>query len=574
MKKSSLEEFIIKFIAAHGDRYTYPDQPYLDSHSKIEIVCREHGSFLQTPNKHSHGRGCPKCARRALEDSKRSSFAEFCAKAKEVHEGKYSYPLQKYTAGLTAIKITCGEHGDFFQKPTAHLSGHGCPSCGKVRAASARKSTWQRFVDKARLKHGARYSYPEQKYTDARTPVKILCPDHGEFLQMPNAHLNGRGCQICGSNKRIISTRDTLVSFIRKANVVHSEKYSYPEQPYVNAFGPLTIICPLHGSFRQIPNSHLSGGGCPKCAHVQMSRGEVALADEFKSLGVRTNHRISLSKVSTPVIKKDEKPYKRMELDLYFRDQALAVEFNGLFWHNEDHVGARYHLDKTKACRELGLDLIHIFEDEWTNKQGIVKSIIRARLGDYDNRYYARKTKLVVVDSSVAGKFYDANHIQGKVPCSEHYGLEFNGEIVAMASFGNRGYLFKNNIGIELIRFCTKLNTQVVGGLSKLLSVYRNQTVKTYCDIRLFNGSGYKSVGFIELYTSKPSYFYHNRLKRLSRFQCQKHKLDKLLANFDPKLTETENMRNNGYSRIFDCGTLVLELPPKNSVNTAKQAAG
>lgn len=563
MRKLTLQDFVVKATAAHKGRYSYPEQVYLNSKSKLEIVCPEHGLFKQEPQSHIRGGGCPKCGAIKKGDARRSSWSVFIERANAKHGARYVYPTQEYKGAHEKVRITCPEHGEFQTTANSHIRGSGCPKCGVIKSAGSNRSSFQIFVEKASSVHNGRYAYPEQCYLNAKGELKILCPEHGEFQQIADNHLQGNGCPECGIIKRSEGHKIKFSDLVEIASRVHDGFYSYSETGYVNITGKLNITCPVHGEFQQIADCHIRGGGCPKCACSGTSKGELELAEWLKEHGVLGSHRVSLKGLSSAVARNGKVPNAYMELDMYVPDKSLAVEFNGLYWHSEDRVGKDYHLGKTEACKELGIELIQIFEDEWYAKPEIVKSIISTRLGVYENRYYARKTTVVEVDASTAGAFYDANHIQGKTHCSKHYGLTTNGELVAMASFGNRSHLFKNNEGIELVRFCTRLNTQVVGGLSKLLAIYKDVMVKTYCDLRLFNGKGYKAVGFKELHVSKPSYYYFKGMKRFSRFNFQKHKLEKVLDSFDAALSEAENMVNNGYSRTFDCGNLVMVLEPR-----------
>ena len=140
------------------------------------------------------------------------------------------------------------------------------------------------------------------------------------------------------------------------------------------------------------------------------------------------------------------------------------------------------------------------------------------------------------------------NHIQGSVNSSKNFGLFYNNELVQVVSFGKSR--FKKD-EVELLRMSTKLNTQVVGGFSKLISFaldyMKINNFISYIDRRLFNGKGYKSCGFKKIGESKPSYFYIMGAKRENRLKYQKHKLLKLLKNYNSELTEKENMMNNGY---------------------------
>ena len=159
------------------------------------------------------------------------------------------------------------------------------------------------------------------------------------------------------------------------------------------------------------------------------------------------------------------------ELDIFSPKYNIAIEYDGLYWHNEKNVDMNYHLMKTELCENKGIQLIHIFEDEWTDKQDIVKSRLKSIFGVIDNRIYARKCEIKEVSHNESKLFLEKNHIQGNVNSKYRYGLYYNNELVSLMTFGNMrkslGSKTKNEC-YELLRFCNKLNTSVIGGASKL----------------------------------------------------------------------------------------------------------
>ena len=246
------------------------------------------------------------------------------------------------------------------------------------------------------------------------------------------------------------------------------------------------------------------------------------------------------------------------EIDLYLPDYKLGIEFNGLYWHSELFKDKNYHLNKTLQCEKKGIQLIHIFENEWINKQEIVKSIILAKLGKFEKRIMARKCHIRELTNNEYMEFVEINHIQGYAPAKYRVGLFYNNELVQICSFSKSR--FKKG-EFELIRHCSKLNTQIVGGLNKLLKYftkkYEPNILISYIDRRYFNGHGYKNWELIE--KTKPNYWYFKGLIIENRIKYQKHKLKFLLENFDQNKTEVENMYNNGFTRIWDCGNLKLK---------------
>ena len=250
MKTDKTKEFIAKAKAVHGDKYDYSKVNYVDCNTKVTIICPSHGEFEQAPRTHLSGRGCPDCAKQ------RMTTEEFIEKAKKVHGDKYDYSKVKYVNKDTKVTIICPTHGEFEQNPRSHLTGQGCPACG-----GSRKVTTEEFIKKARKVHGDKYDYSKVDYVNNNTKVTIICPTHGEFEQKPSGHLTGRGCPYCSGKKKL-----TTEEFIEKARKVHGDKYDYSKVNYVDSNTKVTIICPTHGEFEQIPYLHYSGGGCPSCS--------------------------------------------------------------------------------------------------------------------------------------------------------------------------------------------------------------------------------------------------------------------------------------------------------------------
>ena len=254
------------------------------------------------------------------------------------------------------------------------------------------------------------------------------------------------------------------------------------------------------------------------------------------------------------------------ELDIVIPSKRIAIEYNGNYWHSEKAgTDSTYHLNKTNKCKEAGYQLIHIFEDEWLLQNKIVKARLKARLGLTKYSIYARECTIKEIDNNVKNQFLEKYHIQGQDQSSIKLGLFYKNKLVAVMTFGKRR--FDDKEGFELIRYCTIANFNIVGGAGKLLTYFRKlhpgESIISYADKRWSTGNLYKQLGFKLLHESAPNYYYvhpSNVLKRYSRQTFQKHKLHAILESFDPLLSEFENMINNGYFRIYDCGNYVFEL--------------
>ena len=251
------------------------------------------------------------------------------------------------------------------------------------------------------------------------------------------------------------------------------------------------------------------------------------------------------------------------EVDVFIKEYNLAIEYDGIYWHGEKAGTPRdYHLSKTLACQDKGIDLIHIFEDEWVYKQNIVKSMLLNKLGKIEKKVYARKCTVKEIDAKTKSKFLEENHIQGTCISSVNLGLFYEEELVSVMTFGRRsitGQPAKN----EMLRFGNKLNTSVVGGVSKLfkfyINTYNHEEIVSYTDKRWFSGKMYEALGFKLDHESSPNYWYTRGSNREHRVKYQKHKLHALLENFDSAKTEWQNMQDHGYDRIWDCGNLVYK---------------
>lgn len=250
----------------------------------------------------------------------------------------------------------------------------------------------------------------------------------------------------------------------------------------------------------------------------------------------------------------DRNLIKPKELDILVPDKNLAIELNGCYWHRENK---ERHILKLNLCEEKGLRLLQFWDIEWYTKNEICKSILRSNLG-LNKKIYARKCKIVSVSNSEYKQFMDENHIQGYAAASIRYGLMYDDILVSCISFSKSR--FDKSKKYELVRYANKLNINVIGGFSKLLKFSGLTSILTYCDLRLFTGNMYKNSGFKFIRNTKPGYFYYKSGMVKSRIQCQKHKLEKELPNFDNTLTESENMHNNGWVRVFDCGNSVWEF--------------
>jgi very-short-patch-repair endonuclease len=266
-RRRSTEDFIKNAKEVHGDTYDYSKVDYKNAHSKVIIICSEHGEFEQDPMNHLRGFGCRKCSLQSRSDKRRSNTEEFIKKAKEVHGDTYDYSNVDYKHGRHDVVIECRLHGLFTQWPSSHLSGRGCPNCGIQKSSDSKRRSTEDFIKKAKEVHGDTYDYSKVDYKNADTKVSIICNTHGEFEQQAGSHLRGSGCRLCADVKLGDSKRFSHEMFIKNARLIHGDTYDYPQE-YIDSHTHISIVCKIHGAFMQTPSHHIhSKNGCPSCLY-------------------------------------------------------------------------------------------------------------------------------------------------------------------------------------------------------------------------------------------------------------------------------------------------------------------
>lgn len=247
--------------------------------------------------------------------AQKSTQEEFIKKAQLVHDNTYDYSKVNYINSNTKVCIICHEHGEFWQIPSSHLSGRGCPICRYIKSSGKCRMKQDDFINRATKIHDCKYDYSKVNYKNTDTKVIIGCPMHGDFEQTPHHHLNGVGCPMCGSK-----TYDTD-EFIRKAKLRHGDKYDYSKTVYRGKKHKVIITCPIHGDFEQSPQNHLRKTGCPECGlrfGVQEKRVLKATQERYEN--------VTYQYTNTTFLKGKG---KNMTLDMFLPDYNIGIEYQG-----------------------------------------------------------------------------------------------------------------------------------------------------------------------------------------------------------------------------------------------------
>lgn len=533
-KKLTQEQYIKKAETKWGHVYDLSKIIYVSSAEKICVVCKTHGDFFVGAAAFLAGRGCKLCGyiniSRALKKSTTQVIGDFA----KVHGGQYVYSEVEYAGAFVPVKIICKTHGAFFQSPTNHLSGAGCPKCAGLKISAHQSQGVDLFIKRALEIHGDLYTYDNAVYKSVATKIQITCRVHGDFWMLPSNHLRGAGCRRCGDKKRGASrTQKCAASILDTFAKKHNGVYSYESFVYAGCETRSTITCRIHGDFTQTPRNHAAGRGCPACRLISIGATKQKTQQETLSQfmdvhGTRYDYSNFVYKKTTqPVIINCVKhgafkitPNKHIqgqgcpkcahhisnaetdlsefvkslgfspelnsrkivppkELDIYIPEKNVAIEFNGVYWHGDDIKPKSYHKEKTVACAAKGIRLIHVLESEWDTRRPQIEKMLRHALGvSTDEKVNARACMVVEVSPSESRQFVHQNHIQG---CSKagayNIGLRHGDELVAVMMFAKgatlRGAarLKTTDAPWELSRYATSKNVR--GGASKLLAAAR-----------------------------------------------------------------------------------------------------
>jgi len=300
---------------------------------------------------------------------------------------------------------------------------------------------------------------------------------------------------------------------------------------------------------------HLNYGHIPQCPHCnpKMIKANRKKHEIVKWLQTVLN-------INNIILDDDEiiKPYT---ISIYLKDYHLALEILSLYWDSENQgKDSDYQINKTALCASKGIDILSIFEDEWTLKQKIIKNIIKHKLGLFGNTIQASNCVIKDISNKDARLFYEKNHIQGHVNCQINYGLfhEVEGIVSCFSASTPR---FNHKYNWEIIRFANRMGVNVMSSFEEFMKYFTQQksgSIITYADCRYSDNYIYEKSGMEHTGSSEPNYFYTNYIERRNRLQFQKSKLKNKLKYFDEELTEWQNMQMNGWDRIWDCGSNVF----------------
>ena len=497
----------------------------------------------------------------------------FIEKALKVHHNEnLDYSQVVYKNNRTPVKIIDHdlredgtEYGEFWQTPTNHLKGQTHPDKRGKRISASKQSKQEEVIKRFKQVHkGENLDYSQVEYKGMHVKVKIISHDlrpdgteYGEFWQEPIVHLKGCSHPEISRNKQSFRQTYTTDEFVQKCKLVHKDKdYIYDYVKYVGSQIKVKIYCNKtdskgkpHGMFDATPDNFLLGKGCPKCGN-HLSTGEDEIYEYIGNLIGKNN-----------IKKGDRSVLNGKELDIYIPSLNIAFEFNGLRWHSElFNKDKYYHYNKTKSCKDKGVTLYHIFEDEFLYHKHALLAKIKRLINCDDNliKIHARKCVISEIRKEEAQKFLDRNHIQGYCKSTIYLGAFYEATLESVMCF-----LKGTNDEWTLVRYASNTEHLVRGVASKMLkyfiSHYNVYQIKTFLDRRWeYNPENnvYIKCGFVIDSYLKPDYHYTNgHGERLHKFGFRKSILHNKYG-LPLSMTESEMTKRLGYYKIWDCGLI------------------
>lgn len=566
------------------NRYTIIDVNKINNSVIVKLKCNTCGtefdryfkSLLNRPTVEK----CPTCK----EDNKSQNGINDTI---EFLENKYGYNpyefLSEYKGVSTKIKVKCKTCNDIFMVTPTNLKYnkgkyHFCPNCANKRTSESKIKDIH-YIEEKILNLNSGYNPYEflSEYKGTSKHITVRCKTCNDIFDVKPSNIitalkknNGKYyCPTCNNMKRSKKSYEEKLYEINP-NIKNIE-------PYISRRDKIKHEClRCHYIWEATPNNTLKGNGCPACARRY---GSSKVEEEICSF-------LSSRKIDYELRNRKILPSKK-EIDIYIPSCNIAIECDGEYWHSDKYKEKNYHLDKTKECNELGIQLIHIFDTEWKHKQNILEDKILTlcnKTNDFD-KIYARQCYIKEISNKTKDAFLNKNHIQGKDISSIRLGLFCRfyyedtecekSELLAVMTFCKPrralGHTSKTEYDYELSRFAVKGKHIVVGGFSKLLKYFERNydwnKIITYADKRYSLGNVYLKNNFSLLRISKPNYWYYDNGKDIlyHRYNFRKSQLKYYFPNiYSDNKTEFEIMNSvKNYDRIYDCGNYVFEYIKK-----------
>lgn len=535
-----------------------PTEVSVSSSRKVWWICKDKHEWetkIYNRTKSHKPTGCPYCANQKVLTGINDLKSLFPEIAEEWHPEK-NLLSPNHVFGRTVQKAWwLGKCSHEWESSISGrtLDGYGCPYCSGKRVLSG-------FNDLGTTHKKLALEWDidlnEKSFNDFSSGSKVSvfwkCIEGHSWKASITDRSRGNECPVCLNRKIIPGVNDLGTRFPQLILEWDFEQNSVlPSNLSANSFESVWWKCSIGHSWKTQINYRTHGKtNCPICFNSGISKMETDLGDFVESL----------FNDEDKVIRNSRKIIAPKELDIYIPMKKIAIEFNGVFWHSEKYVDKNYHYNKWKDCKDQGIQLITVWEDDWRDNRAVVEKVLIHKFGLSDKKKIgARKT---YIDTNVSyddcSELLKSNHIQGKVSGTYYLGLrrKDNNELVSVMVL--RESSTEEDV-LELLRYATDRNVQ--GGFTKLLKYVEKEMkysqIITFSDNEISDGGLYENNGFKVVSELKPDYKYVRDETRKHKFLFRKDKFKKdpsLL--YDESLTERELAELNGLYRVYDSGKI------------------
>lgn len=563
---------------------------YIDHYTKIKFKCKicDNVWYTQPRSILKAKTCCPKCSK--IKSNKLKSKSKETFELQVCNNNPNIIILDKYVNNYTKLKCKCKIcETEFIIRPDHLLRNKvSCPECVKKSIRKTLLNTTDEIKNKL-INVNPNIEILED-YLGIKHKILCKCKicKHTWKANIPML-LRGSSCPNCSWLNRF-KTNEEFKNEIYKIN---SDIELLEE--YTDSKTPVKSKCKICGNiFYVYPNNAITTGfiRCNVCNPKPKSIKETYFYETLKT-NINKTIKYTLFKNKTNMTNKElqielkylknkyllerNRQYTinsiRRELDIYLPNLKIGIEFDGNYWHSDNVITKnRSQIKKKEFFEKLGIRVIFIREDEFDYIENKIINRLLSILGLYKKYGKTRKT---LVDKDIPYKecseFLERYHIQGKDNSSIRLGLRTKtGKLVSVMTFSKTRVFTKSKKDTEdtyeLLRFCNIGGLMLKGSFSRLLKYAEEilksknvKKIKTFADRRFSDDSNniYLKNGFILSNISEPNYVYIRDNIVLKRYECQKHRLEELLEEFDPSITEEKNMENNKYLKVYDCGNLV-----------------
>jgi hypothetical protein len=567
------EEFIKDIYSVNPDIDILSTEPIKNVRQVITVKCKKCGRIDDKPvKKILEGNKCIECKsdkqiayynrEKSPNLNKTLSQDAFKEKLKERKSENFEV-LDEYKGYDNPIRFyhkVCGNEFTSTPRRLLKIKYDKCPCC----PGFIKKRTYEELLEEIKTRRGDEFILKTDHYENNKQKMVFYhskCKQ--EFEMRIDCFLRGDPCPKC---QKIYGNEILPDEYIDKVKEMYGDEYEIVAFQRGNTKKKVTVMhhCTDNRTFTfsTYASDFLhKGRKCPRC----FSANHVSTAEKEIVDFLRRIYNGEVVESCRTILDNNQ------EIDIYIPEFKLAIEYDGLYYHSDLFKPDNYHYNKYAECKDKGITLIHIFEDEWLDdaKRKIIKRKLRYLLkqtGDLE-RIHARKCEVREIDYKIASKFLDTYHIQGKDKANIYLGLYYNGKLYSVMSFCKpRKFLGKNSdlkYDYELSRFASNTHYIVNGAFSKLLDYFKDNyswtSIITYADRRFSSGDTYLANGWTKIRDNKVNYYYTDNKKRYNRTAFMKGKIKiKFPEIYNENKTEREMMKEAGYNRIYDCGTITF----------------